>query len=117
MRVYESQELRVILAERKQGAPMGADDVESAHRELTTIGDDTKGWGLIIDTRLVTGNSDARFEAAVSRSNAILLAHFIRAVVLVRSAIGKLQASRITDNNEDILVTTEIADALEFLAQ
>ncbi|KIG17647.1 hypothetical protein DB30_02922 [Enhygromyxa salina] len=117
MHVFENRDLRVILGERKQGAPMGAEDVEPAHRELTTLGDDTKGWGLIIDTRLVTGNSDERFEAAVSRSNAVLLAHFERVVVLVRSAIGKLQATRITGLSDQILVTTEVEAGLEFLAQ
>jgi hypothetical protein len=116
VRVFEHPELRMILAERIHGAPMPADDVESAHRELTTLAPNTAGWGLIIDTRQVSGNSDPRFEAAVSRVNAMLLAHFGRVVVLVRSAIGKLHATRLSQPSDALLVTTDPDEALAFLA-
>lgn len=115
MRVFEHPDLRVMLAERKQGAPMAAEDVEPAHRELIDLGLHAKGWGLIVDTRLITGNSDARFEAAIGRVNELLLGHFGHMAVLVRSAIGRLQATRLTDPGGQILVTTDVEAALEFV--
>lgn len=114
---YEHPELRVVLAERKQGAPMPAEEVEGAHRELTSFGTHTKGWGLIIDTRAVAGNNDPRFEAAISRVNTILLGHYDRVVILVRGAIGKLHATRLSKPTGPLLVTTQIEQALEFLAE
>lgn len=116
VRAFEHPDLRVLLVERKQGAPMPAEEVESAHQEFTSIGSNTKGWGLIIDTRLVTGNNDPRFEAAITRVNDMLLAHFGRVVVLVRSEIGKLHATRLSTPGERLAVTTELEAALEFLA-
>jgi hypothetical protein len=117
VRAFEHPELRVLLVERKQGAPMPAEDVESAHREFTSVGSNTKGWGLIVDTRPVTGNNDPRFEAAITRVNAILLEHFGRIVVLVRSEIGKLHATRLSHPSESLMVSTELEAALEFLAR
>jgi hypothetical protein len=113
---YEHPDLRVLLVERKQGAPMPAEDVEPAHREFTSLGSNTKGWGLIIDTRPVTGNNDSRFEAAISRVDTILLDHFGRVVVLVRSEIGKLHATRLSTPGESLMVSTDLEAALEFLA-
>ena len=119
VRAFEHLQLRVILAERKADAPMSAGDVQSAHRELTTLKPDSEGWGLIVDTRLVAGNNDPRFEAAINRVNPMLLAHFGRVVVLVRGAIGKLHATRLSSSTEphQIMVATDPDEALEYLAQ
>ena len=111
MQLFEDPTRRVLYALRKQGVPMPADEVESAHRSLIERPNCDASWSLIIDTRPVTGNNDPRFEAAIGRSNELLHSHFERLAVLVRSTIGKLHAERLSPT-EKTYVTSEPHDAL-----
>ncbi|NVB40522.1 hypothetical protein G6O69_21960 [Pseudenhygromyxa sp. WMMC2535] len=115
MRVFEHPGRSVVLAVRKAGTAFPLEDVTAVHRAITTFGY-TETWGLIFDTRPVTGNSDPRFEEAITRVNDALLRHFSRMAVLVRSAIGQLQAERLVIPGERMLVTADFDAALNFVA-
>ena len=115
MQVFVHPDRALVLAVRRQGVPLPAEDVQRAHSELFAFAPEALSSQLIIDTRPVTGNNDERFEAAIARSHAELLAHFRHIVVLVRSTIGKLHAVRLSGTGLRTTVTSDALAALEML--
>ncbi|MEZ4452724.1 MAG: hypothetical protein R3B09_24905 [Nannocystaceae bacterium] len=55
---------------------------------------DLKGLGLIIDTRAPVGRNDPEFEGVILGVMEALVGRFARGVILIRTAVGRLQASR-----------------------
>ena|GEM_PF-3207378 len=116
MRVFQNVERRVLLAERRLGAPMPAEEVGPAHHALTQCGSHTAGWGVMIDTRPISSNNDPRFEAAINNTTDDLFSHFAGIVVLVRSTFGRLHATRLTPPGQRLIVTVSPEAGLKFLA-
>ncbi|GEM_PF-6814709 len=120
MRIFEQAQLRVVIAQRKPGTAMPAEEVALAHARLRQQGA-THGWGLLVDTRLVSTNRGARFEAAIIRAFAGLLRHFTRISVLVGSRIGGYQARRLLRSDSSawpqIVVTADPGAALDALIE
>ncbi len=116
MRVFQNVERRVLLAERRLGAPMPAEEVGPAHHALTQCGSHTTGWGVMIDTRPISSNNDPRFETAINNTTDDLFSHFVSIVVLVRSIFGRLHATRLTPPGRRLVVTVSPEAGLEFIA-
>lgn len=115
MQVFVHPNDRLLIAVRKQGAPLPPQDVVRAHQELFSFAPQPQRYSLIIDLRGVSGNSDARFETAIRKVNGILLGHFVRVALLVRSHIGKLHATRLSAVDERITISSDPAELLERL--
>ena len=115
MQVFAHPNDRLLVALRKQGAPLPPQDVVRAHEELLSFAPQRQHHSLIIDLRGVSGNNDARFEAAIREVNGLLLAHFVRVGLLVRSHIGKLHATRLSAVDERMMIASDPAKLLERL--
>lgn len=115
MQVFAHPSDRVLVAVRRQGTPLPPQDVVRAHEELCSFAPQPQRYSLIIDLRAVSGNNDPRFEAAIREANVLLLAHFVRVAILVRSYIGKLHATRLSAVDERITISSDPAELLEQL--
>ncbi len=74
------------------------------------------GRGLLVDSRLAPGRNDPAFEVVMTEFRRRALPGFAAAAVLVQSAMGRLQAQRITrQEGTDQLVTSDEAEAVAHL--
>jgi len=110
--VFEDAEAQVVLAQRTQGGTVGSDELRMIVWALESLFDPrTRGWGLVVDTRLAVGNNDPRFEQALIKWSRDADEHFARFAVLVRTQVGALQAARHTAHSSKALATADEAEA------
>lgn len=75
-----------------------------------------KDCGLLADQRLAPGRNEPEFEQALARSRNQIYPLFQKRAVLVRSAIGKLQLSRLIKQDQyERLVSQDEAELLRYL--
>lgn len=120
VRVTLDDESSVICFERSEEPYASPADFLAIHaqagRVLDHLGRDRHG--LLVDMRRAPLNNDPEFERTAERGRAILVRGFARIAVLVRTAVGALQVKRhLREDGRDILVTTEVWRAHEFLAE
>lgn len=77
-----------------------------------------RGRGILVDSRQAIGRNDQAFEALLVEFRRRALPGFAGSAVLMRTAVGLLQAQRI-DRNQRLthLVTDDEAEAIAFLQQ
>ncbi|HYP86779.1 MAG TPA: hypothetical protein VEQ59_01465 [Polyangiaceae bacterium] len=88
---------RVVWLKRSARRPRSVAEITAAfseaNRAMSTL--DRARLRLLIDLRLSPGNNDPEFESAMARQRAALMNGFVAVAVLVQTAIGALQVSRI----------------------
>lgn len=116
--IYRDAAARVIVARRRRSRSLDGEEMLGLIRELlVACADAREGWGLVFDVRAAPGNSDPAFEAAMVRGHQLMLEHFDRVAVLVRTELGSMQAERVGNTFADTVVTIDEAAAWAFAAQ
>lgn len=115
------RERAIVVARRNPDVPMHAADLVPWAQELSAhAARELPGAALVLDVREVVGNADPAFEAAVSDCHAELGKHFRLVVNLVRSAVGRMQVSRIhqaTPGAPIHLITDDEAEAMRLASR
>jgi sulfite reductase alpha subunit-like flavoprotein len=84
---------------------------------LAVLRDDHRTFGLVVDTREAPLRNDKAFEHTMSKLRVELTSHFQRAAVLLDSALGELQVSRLErDEGRTTFVTRSVSAAFRFAA-
>jgi sulfite reductase alpha subunit-like flavoprotein len=84
---------------------------------LAVLRDDHRNFGLVVDTREAPLRNDKAFEQTMAKLRIELTSHFQRAAVLLDSALGELQVSRLErDEGRKTLVTRSVSAAFRFAA-
>ena len=111
---------KVVRVERSSKGFEGGHDLfsefQKLNRELDKIG--RASYALLVDLRAAPGRNDPQFEEQFANHRVRLLTGFRRAVVLVRTAAGKMQAERLRRTDqlaEHVRVFDNEAEALAFL--
>lgn len=91
-----------------------AHEVQTGMAEIDAAG--LNVVGMVIDSREALGRNDDAFEDVARRLTELALDRVQRVAVLMKSAVGSLQANRMVGTNERILITTDEAAAERFAA-
>jgi hypothetical protein len=88
-------------------------DLVREHEALIPHLEPCRAQPLLVDLREAKGRNDASFEASMARFRQAMFRGFPKIVVLVRSAIGKLQVQRhfVEDGLASFVVTTSELEA------
>lgn len=87
--------------------------VDQNDRVIAKLQPKYKSWGVIVDVRLAPARNDDAFERAMRALRQELAQRFSRISVLVSSAVGKLQVSRIDrGDGKGTYVTQNESDAI-----
>ena len=116
----EHEGRRTVLALRKPGNVMQAEDLATVFQDLMgQIRPEHIDFGLVLDNRASRGNNDESFEAQVKALQAAISGRFRVIVSLVRTAVGRLQNERLNAEAPDgarFHVTTDEAEAYALAA-
>lgn len=117
LQVFEHPDQKVVRVVRtdRRGDPS---EVLDAHRAaFAALRPDHASWGVLVDVRNAPGRSDESFERSVEALRAQLSSRVARVVLLVSSAVGKLQASRVArESGRAPAVTQNEAEAMRWAA-
>ncbi len=125
-RVYESElwvleelpERRIVVLHRTPVAiPSLAVLAKHNDELLAALRDEHRHFGLVVDMRQAPLRNDAAFERTMARLRVAITSHFQRSVVLLDSALGELQVSRLErDEGRTTFVTRSATAAFQFAA-
>gem|GEM_PF-642870 len=84
---------------------------------LASLREDHRNFGLVVDTREAPLRNDKAFEQTMAKLRVELTSHFQRAAVLLDSALGELQVSRLErDEGRNTFITRSVSAAFRFAA-
>jgi len=84
---------------------------------LAALRDEHRNFGLVVDTREAPLRNDQAFEEAMAKLRVELTSHFQRSAVLLDSALGELQVSRLErDEGRSTFITRSVTAAFRFAA-
>jgi hypothetical protein len=84
---------------------------------VAKLGEEHRGYGLVVDTREAPLRNDQAFEGAMAKFRNELTSHFQRTAVLLDTELGELQVSRLErDEGRSTLVTRSVSAAFRFAA-
>lgn len=111
---------RVLLRRTDSKFPLQDIDAVFAPVEAAVV-DVAGDWDVLVDLRRAPARVEAGFEAAMSAHMEPLLARFRRRALLVRSAVGVLQVSRVSghmsaQDKDTAVFRDDEAAAVAFLA-
>lgn len=114
--IFSLDEARgLVWMERTREPLPDADLLRAQLAEITALLDrlDLSQLGLVIDSRAPVGRNDPAFEAMMQEFTGTMTRRFPRIAVLIRSAVGRLQAQRLArqDPSWRPLLVTEDVDA------
>jgi len=84
---------------------------------LAALREEHRGFGLVVDTREAPLRNDNAFEETMAKLRVELTSHFQRSAVLLDSALGELQVSRLErDEGRNTFITRSVSAAFRFAA-
>jgi sulfite reductase (NADPH) flavoprotein alpha-component len=84
---------------------------------LAALREEHRGFGLVVDTREAPLRNDKAFEETMAKLRVELTSRFQRAAVLLDSALGELQVSRLErDEGRSTFITRSVTAAFRFAA-
>lgn len=84
---------------------------------LAALREEHRQFGLVVDTREAPLRNDKAFEETMAKLRVELTSHFQRSAVLLDSALGELQVSRLErDEGRKTFITRSVAAAFRFAA-
>jgi sulfite reductase (NADPH) flavoprotein alpha-component len=84
---------------------------------LAKLGEEHRIYGIVVDTREAPLRNDKAFEETMAKFRLELTAHFERTAVLLESALGELQVTRLErDEGRSTFVTRSVSAAFRFAA-
>ena len=94
----------------------GLDDLQRAHKELLRLIAPYLEYRLLLDVRFGPSRSDPEYEQGLQSLRKQILARFDRVAILVKSAVGKLHATRLTrEDGSRAQIFQDEAMALDYL--
>jgi hypothetical protein len=126
--IYEDAWLTVTLDEpngivryvRSSRPFVSVEDVVELHAKIGELLHEgaARKLGILIDVREAPLRNDASFEATLVGSFEPVMARFIARAILVKSAMGRLQTTRLSrERGRDVEVFSTEEEALGYLAQ
>lgn len=114
--VYEVFDAKVIVLRRTTAIVDSTASLREENLEVAScLSEKHRGWGGVVDMRLASARGDGKFEQAMGFLRHRLAVHLSRLSVLVSSAAGLLQVSRIDRvDGQSSYVTQDEAEALKF---
>jgi hypothetical protein len=115
-----SEELHLVRRARTAQRFETLAELEGSYAALFAVFDalDCARYGQLVDARRSPPRNDPEFEEAVSRKHDRLFRGFRASVVLVQSAVGRLQVRRMLEaSGVPVPVFTDEAEALAHLAR
>jgi hypothetical protein len=87
-----------VVALRRTSTPFASvDEIGSANRDIVArIRAEHRRWGVVVDMRRAPRRNDPAFEAAMRGLREAVEASFARTAVLLQTAVGVLQVTRLT---------------------
>ena len=116
--IFTLDEARGLVWMERTREPLPSAEVLRAQiAEITAILDrlDLSRLGLIVDSRAPVGRNDPAFEAMMQEFTVTMTSRFPRIAVLIRSAVGRLQAQRLARQDptwRPLLVTDDLDEAI-----
>ena len=107
---------RVVLL-RRMGLPFGSlDELSAANQQVVQlIRPEHRAWGIVVDMRQAPPRNDPSFESAMRGLRDAVELRFARTAVLLGTAVGLLQVTRLTrEDGATSLATQSEAEALRF---
>jgi len=84
---------------------------------LAALREEHRNFGLVVDTREAPLRNDKAFEETMAKLRVELTSHFQRSAVLLDSALGELQVSRLErDEGRNTFITRSVTAAFRFAA-
>jgi sulfite reductase (NADPH) flavoprotein alpha-component len=84
---------------------------------ITKLREEHRAYGIVVDTREAPLRNDKAFEETMAKFRLELTAHFARTAVLLESALGELQVTRLErDEGRTTFVTRSVSAAFRFAA-
>lgn len=115
--VYEHAEREVLLVHRT-AHQAGNDELRMIAWSLESMLEPQwAGWGLIVDTRDASGTNDPRLEQDLTSWCEQAGRHFRRLVILVRTNVGRRQASRHIRHVTNAIATRDEQEAHAWAAE
>ncbi len=125
-RVHESEfwvldelpEQRITVLHRTPlAAPTLAELAERNEELLSSLKDEHRSFGLVVDLRQAPMRNDRAFEETMARLRVALTSHFERSAVLLDSPLGELQVNRLErDEGRTTFITRSATAAFQFAA-
>ena len=114
--VEEYAESKYVYVRRSPHQNFSIAELKAANQQLIeAIKHDHQTFGVVVDMRQATGRNDAEFESAMRDMRQALYDGFGRVAVLIASAIGQLQVSRIgRSEHEQTFITQDESAAVRF---
>lgn len=107
--------IRVVRSDQRGDPP---ELLEAYRAGLGALRPEHALWGVLIDVRKAPGRSDDSFERSIEMLRGELSAHVARVVLLVSTAVGKLQAGRVArEAGRAPSVTQDEAEAMRWAAR
>jgi hypothetical protein len=104
----ERDERRRLIVLRRSDSRFAIADMGEVFAPVEAALADVDGWQLLLDMRRAPARPEEGFEDAMQTHMGPLMARFARRAVLVRSAVGVLQVSRVSKklggSDDDIAV-------------
>ena len=105
----------VVVVRRTRTPYPSVEEFRRGTHEMFALLESTPGVkGVVIDSRQSIGRNDDDFEAAARDMQREVLARVPRMAVVMKSAVGLLQANRMTSDRASILATTDESEAIAF---
>ena len=107
----------LVRATRTAQAFASVDEMQRAHKELLRTVAPFGEYGLLLDVRLGPARSDPEYEQGLASLRRQITERFARVAILVKSAVGGLQARRLArEDGVTMRIFQDEAAALEYLA-
>jgi hypothetical protein len=107
---------RVVLLRRMALPFSSLDELSNANQEVVRlIRPEHRAWGIVVDMRQAPARNDPSFESAMRGLRDAVELRFARTAVLLGTAVGLLQVTRLTrEDGATSLATQSEAEALRF---
>jgi hypothetical protein len=107
----------LVRATRTAQPFASVDEMQRAHKELLRAVAPFGEYGLLLDVRLGPARSDPEYEQGLASLRRQITERFPRVAILVKSAVGGLQARRLArEDGVTMRIFQDEAAALEYLA-
>jgi hypothetical protein len=107
----------LVRATRTAQPFASVDEMQRAHKELLRTVAPFGEYGLLLDVRLGPARSDPEYEQGLASLRRQITERFARVAILVKSAVGGLQARRLArEDGVTMRIFQDEAAALEYLA-
>ena len=112
----EDQEQKVVLLRRLALPFASLGELSSANQEVVQlIRPEHRTWGIVVDMRQARSRNDPSFESAMRGLRDAVEARFARTAVLLGTAVGLLQVTRLArEDGATSLATQSETEALRF---